>query len=179
MKMRQERRVRLALAVGLTAAALALGAWTNTVSTRSSRAQEDGGGGEIPTPFDVPNQRAELADGEHYLLMGRVVPGPRASTDLAQHQQQAWFQPDFDAHPWLATAKRLASPGYPIARGGWSDWSRYAQAPIRLSLRAKGRIVYDRAQGTSQYVIFLEPVGDTPVESVELPSAPVPQGGAN
>ena len=50
-------------------------------------------GGEIPWPFQTANQVAELADGERYVLMGRVI----------LHSAEARFDVDLAHHTWLAS----------------------------------------------------------------------------
>jgi hypothetical protein len=107
------------------------------------------GGGEQPTPFSVPNRYVELADGESYDLIGQVVAGPAISASIPYGQQQAWFVPDFAAQPWLANAKRVASPGYPMVDALWYAWAPYAGQLIHLQVLAQGVVLNE------QYIIFL------------------------
>jgi hypothetical protein len=113
------------------------------------------GGGEIPTPFSVTNRYVELADGESYDLVGQVVGGSAISNRIAYGQQQAWFLPDFTAQPWLANAKRVSNPGYPMQDALWSSWAAYSGQLVHMSVIAHGVVM------NGEYVIFLEPGSNT------------------
>jgi hypothetical protein len=112
--------------------------------------QVDAGGGEIPTPFTALNRFFELADGETYVLEGQVVAGAALSPSIPFGEQQAWFMPDFNAQPWLASQKRLANPGYPMDNAPWLSWAPYAGQMLRIGVVAHGVVQNE------QYVIFLE-----------------------
>lgn len=103
------------------------------------------GGGEIPSPFSL-NTKFELADGELYSLLGRV---------LLKEPGHAFFEVDTRFQPWLSHNK--ASGGnriYPIK--GFTDcWLRYKDTSVRLTFRAKGRIITNEFEMPT-YEIFLE-----------------------
>lgn len=96
-----------------------------------------GGGGEVPTPFEAFNQKAELADGEDYLLVGRVVIQPVAGS--GSDRLQAFLQVDLDVHPWLASARRKANPYYPL-EGSVGFWRQYRGIRIKLPCQAVEQI---------------------------------------
>ena len=80
----------------------------------------EGGGGDMPIPFGL-NGKVELADGEFYLLVGKITVLPK---QRSKKTPRVFFEVDFDQHPWLANAKRYANPGYPV-EGPVSFWKKY------------------------------------------------------
>ncbi|MDR3606493.1 MAG: hypothetical protein P4M08_03830 [Oligoflexia bacterium] len=136
--------------------AVSLFLWGQALHAQADCVSLYSGGGEIPTPFTLSNQHVELADGEQYELIGQVVSGARLSDSLPYDAAQAWFQPDFNAQPWLASQARLANPGYPMENAPWSSWTIYSQKAVRLTVVAHGVIQMDENQNP-QYVIFLRP----------------------
>ncbi|NDD91734.1 hypothetical protein EBZ37_06590 [bacterium] len=95
-------------------------------------------GGEIPWPFQLSNQTVELADGDKYVLMGRVViknGSPR-------------FVVDLERHPWLANSQRKVDSSYPLV-GSVEYWKRYEDK--LLQLRAQARWV-PNTSGQAPYV---------------------------
>lgn len=116
-----------------------------------------GGGGEVPTPFEAANRRAELADGEVYLLVGRVVIKPAPTLP---ERYKAYFEADLTVHPWLATPKRKVTP-YPLA-GSVADWKIFRGMKIKLPCVARGSVVNLGTQ--HDYVIELHRSTTDPVE---------------
>ncbi|HLE00604.1 MAG TPA: hypothetical protein VJB59_10110 [Bdellovibrionota bacterium] len=108
-----------------------------------------GGGGEVPVPFGL-NERAELADGESYLLVGKVIVYSRKA---GPNQVRVYFEVDLRQHPWLANAKRRLNPLYPL-EGSASDWKDYDGHTVKLACRAHSRIF--RVNDELQHVITLE-----------------------
>ena len=107
-------------------------------------------GGEIPWPFQTANQVVELADGERYVLMGRVL----------LIGSEPHFVVDLNQHPWLANSRRRADSSYPLA-GTASYWRRYNGR--RVQLRAVARWLYIESVGSTD--ILLESLSDPAVVS--------------
>jgi hypothetical protein len=95
---------------------------------------QGGGDGHSPDPLTVFNQHVELADGELYLLRGRVV---LASEKVARggRKLQPYLELDTDAHPWLAGARRKASPYYMI-EGTTAYWRAFSGSYGEIAARA-------------------------------------------
>lgn len=91
----------------------------------------DGGGGEIPTPFQELNQRAELADGEFYVLVGQVTQLTQTDGSVA-----AYLAIDFQSQPWLANGLRQKFPYYRL-EGDTEFWSQYNGKKVRISCLAR------------------------------------------
>lgn len=120
-----------------------------------------GGGGELPSPFDTANHRVELADGEAYLLVGRVVmmQNPGFSTD---NRMFPYFRVDLNEHPWLATEKRISQPYYPL-EGAVEDWKKYVGAgKVKLPCTAHGVVKFFGSEVV--YTMQLQASSDIPVE---------------
>lgn len=111
----------------------------------------DGGGGEVPIPFGL-NARAELADGESYVLVGKVEVNPKAAGGI--HDPRVRLEIDLREQLWLANAKRTQHPFYPI-EGGVANWKKYDGQRIKLACKAHGRIMKNE-DGNPEYVIYLE-----------------------
>jgi hypothetical protein len=103
-------------------------------------------GGEIPTPFSDMNRKVELADGEVYDLIGRVV-FPAA---------EPYLHVDLASHPWLENKRRASNPLYPLVTDDF-DWKTYEGAWLTVQVKAEGRIVND-AQGHPTYDLYLVPL---------------------
>ena len=89
-----------------------------------------GGPGEVPTPFEV-NQLVELADGEQYVLAGRLV---------TQRTGRVVFRVDLQQHPWLANSRRVKSPFYPIDNAGGILLDKYVDSGADIRMRVMARI---------------------------------------
>lgn len=109
------------------------------------------GGGDVPVPFGM-NSRVELADGELYMLLGRVRILPRTAGSRAP---RVYFEVDLHSHSWLDSKKRRMNPRYPID-GTPEQWQQYDGQRVKFSCRAIGRIL--QLDGAPQYVIFLQGV---------------------
>jgi len=114
--------------------------------------QPQGNGGGMPIPFGV-NDRVELADGEYYLLVGKVIVLPKQKL---KNSPRVLFEIDFGQHPWLANAKRYNDPVYPLL-GNLSVWKKYNGQTVKLACRARGGIVKSGGRHM-EYVISLEGV---------------------
>ncbi len=124
-----------------------------------------GGEGHVPIPFDAESVKFELADGELYALVGRVIVIPAVSSVSNDNKViRAYFEICFDKYPWLANSKRRKFPLYPILipKEGSDEWIHQfvklgnSNEAARLYFKAHGRIV--KSKGESQYVISLEPL---------------------
>ncbi len=105
------------------------------------------GGGDVGTPFSGANQKVELADGEHYNLIGTI----RIWRDTPH------FEVDLTQHPWLASARRSQMPFYPL-QGAATYWRRFENMRVKLVVEANGMIVMSGNRG--DYVIALYPLLD-------------------
>lgn len=103
-----------------------------------------GGDGHSPDPLNVFNQHVELADGELYLLRGRVE----------LRRKQPAFSVDIGEHPWLASLKRKGNPHY-LIEGTASYWRAYDGSYGELAARARVQFKAD-ADGTIRQVISLQ-----------------------
>lgn len=89
-------------------------------------------GGEIPIPFETANQKVELADGEYYILVGKV-----------SWDDQGYFEPDFTEHPWLASEYRMKAPKYPtfsaegMATATREEFESLSDQRVKVMVRAK------------------------------------------
>lgn len=109
----------------------------------SGNAFARGGGGGVPSPFgEKSNRKVELADGEMYVLDGKVV---------FDNNDVAWFWVDLAKHPWLANQKRQQNPYY-LLLGSKEDWRQYADKSIQLIC-----IAHESIEG-NQLVIALSQV---------------------
>lgn len=115
-----------------------------------------GGGGGQPDPLTIYNARAELADGELYLLRGEIVMIPLP--DGAARRSQPYLRVDFDAHPWLASRKRAERPFYPI-EGPVRKWRALEGTYVELTVLAKVEI-RKATSGELVSVITLKPVAE-------------------
>jgi hypothetical protein len=112
-------------------------------------------GGDVPWPFELSNQTAELADGERYLLFGRVeIQGG-----------QAYFVVDLARHPWLASAKRKRNPKYQLISGDLAYWQTYLGRSLRVAARARWQIIESLkgASKTHKIEVMLESFADPAV----------------
>lgn len=123
-----------------------------------------GGGGDIPFPFETANQKAELADGEVYLLSGRVVfaPGP------VSVEPMPYLEVDFQEHPWLESAKRKQVPFY-LLENSDLDWKKWENQRVMVPVRAKGQILTN-PHSDPVYTLTLKAMGE-PI----VPPPPVQQ----
>jgi hypothetical protein len=118
-----------------------------------------GGGGEIPFPFGVVNQRLELADGELYALIGTVV----------FEGGTPFLEVDLDKHPWLANDRRLNDSRYPLECVG-VNWRDFEGMKVRLFVEAHGKVLMEA--GAAKYEISLGLVTDWNVKSrMRLPNS--------
>ena len=128
-----------------------------------------GSGNEVPVPFTVENLKVELADGEPYALLGRVLIVNMQGDASTTGGSQAFFEVDLASHPWLASSYRKEHPQYAL-EGPVSRWNTFTQVPrVRLKATAFGKIVVGR-EGQSSYQIVLR--------ATEEPAEAVP-GGSN
>ena len=130
-----------------------------------------GTGSEIPTPFDL-NRRVELADGEEYLLVGKIVFKTIATVDGIR--VRPYFAVDLNQHPWLASAKRKEMPFYPLS-APYARWKTFDGVRVKMSSIARGRITADNPRGGVEYQIELSvsPRGTLePYNEAECPSQP-------
>lgn len=100
---------------------------------------QGGSGGEVPNPFSNVNQKVELADGESYLLVGRVIIDS-SDRDLV------YLAVDLKEHPWLANAKRKADPFYLIEASG-RTWRKYDGLRVKITAEAKMYVVGSEKRG--------------------------------
>jgi hypothetical protein len=99
-----------------------------------------------PFPFFVKQLHVELADGETYLLSGWIrIQGA-----------YTYLQPDFCAHPWLASQKRMDEPGYVIVKDNRQDWRIYRDRKVVLGFVARGQIVTKNGNNPAKYVLMLD-----------------------
>ena len=144
---------------GSAAGESSVGGW---VADDSGRPAPCGGSGDVPTPFLNTNQRVELSDGELYTLVGRI----HALRD------SALFEVDLAEHPWLASARRKASPLYGL-EGSPSFWRRFDGKKVRVLVEAKGIARLSPATGEPEYWLSLQPVADP----IVISSRPPVRGG--
>lgn len=119
-----------------------------------------GGGGEVPSPFSTLNQLVELASGEIYSLVGTVVSGP-GLTKVSQ--VIPYLQIDFKEQPWLGTATRRADPNYPLD-GGWELWGAYIGKRVKVTVVARGVILWRSSDNLARYVISLKSAESAPIQ---------------
>ena len=106
----------------------------------------------FPDPF-TSNDKAELADGEHYTLQGTL---------LRDSDGVHFIQVDFKEHPWLATAKRRNYPFYDLEENSRSSLNldTILGKVVRVQGKAHGKIVrYTYQDGTvsaPQYEISVQ-----------------------
>lgn len=123
----------------------------------------DGNGGHIPSPFDTSNRKVELASGEYYELVGRVVLPPPAYRDLGKFS--AFIEVDLKTHPWLANKARVDDPLYPL-EGPLSIWKPYLGFKVVVLVKASGRVV--GSEDGAEYVISLRQVRNRAREAVRI-----------
>lgn len=104
-----------------------------------------GGGHDVPTPFEFVNSKFELADGEIYQLAGRIV----SETEWTSYDRaaQAYLEVDLNYTPWLASAKRISFPYYPLNAG--YPWESLEGRKVVLLVRAHGKAVVNRDRTVS------------------------------
>jgi len=102
-------------------------------------------GGEIPFPFQAMNQKVELADGEKYTLIGRVV------FELGE----PYFNVDLELHPWLANQKRKDRPIYPLI-ASTVNWDSFEGQLVQIFVEAKGSVLLGLEK--EHYEIFLKSI---------------------
>jgi hypothetical protein len=107
-----------------------------------------GKGGDVPTPFSCANKRVELADGEKYILVGKI----------RTYGNTSYLEVDLDEHAWLATSRRQKSPYYPLAMP-ISFWKPWEGLRVKLLVEASGRVVFE-PQGKTSYIIVLLPASE-------------------
>ncbi|OFZ81628.1 MAG: hypothetical protein A2583_10015 [Bdellovibrionales bacterium RIFOXYD1_FULL_53_11] len=108
-----------------------------------------GGGGDVPTPLGMINQRVELADGERYSLIGWIrVDG-----------NQLFFEADLDQQPWLARKKSPEGTYYPLFTKDRIKLKNYADLRVRLIAEANGFVKkISRKEMQFTYQIWLYPL---------------------
>ncbi len=97
---------------------------------------ENGMGGEIPTPFDNVNLKVELADGESYSLLGRILILRFPSEG---GEERPYFEVDLEDHPWLATSARKAMPLYPLL-GSVDSYRQFDKKRVRFNGTAQSKV---------------------------------------
>lgn len=107
-----------------------------------------GNGNDMPAPFLAINQKVELADGERYVLAGRIL----------EKDGFFYFRPDFGRHSWLSNGRRMQWPYYPFELSV-SVPSSFVGKLVRFSGRAVGRVIFADGQ-YPMYMIFLMPEGE-------------------
>ena len=121
------------------------------VAVHAAELRPLGGTGTVPTPFDLMNRRAELADGEYYLLSGSVTFA--ASWGVNGLESRPYFEVDLKEQSWLASEKRKKNPYYPL-EGPLDYWKGFAGKRLRLPCQAIAKIEKN-SQGEEVYVIYL------------------------
>jgi hypothetical protein len=115
-------------------------------SEGGERPTPSGGGGNVPDPLAVYNEHVELADGEYYLLVGRIRIAP--ALQGSSRKLQAYLAVDLKAHPWLANKKRRDFALYPI-EGSVAAWKSYEGMRVKLAARARSQaLVLGHGQDT-------------------------------
>jgi hypothetical protein len=109
-------------------------------------------GGEIPWPFQVANQVAELAHGERYVLLGRVEFRAGMPT----------FVVDLREHAWLSNGRRRQDPAYPLL-GSIAYWKKYDERIVQL--RAEARWAGTGREGADAVEVYLQSQSDPAVLS--------------
>jgi hypothetical protein len=121
-------------------------------------------GGELPIPFDLANKKVELANGEPYILAGRVVL-MQVRMRNGELRSQPMFRVDLTEHPWLANNKRLNNPNY-VLQGSLEEWKDLISVgKIQLPCIAHGVITYRGS--VAEYDIQLERSREIPVEPMD------------
>ncbi len=128
-----------------------------------------GEGHEVPSPFSNTNQVVELADGEAYTLIGKVVFMGKI----------AYLNVNLDLHPWLATTRRKAFPFYRLIGNPsiFKDLEQkevkvLAQAQIELSPASTGGQKFSSAAAADAdaavgYVFALSPSPTIPIQVLD------------
>jgi hypothetical protein len=113
--------------------------------------QSNGGGHDVPTPFEDANRHFELANGEIYSLVGKIIFLP----DLTgvSEKDRPYFQVDLKTQPCLAHPERQASPFY-LLEGPDTKWRNVNLTTLRLFAKAHGRVIPTPSGAT--YQISLE-----------------------
>jgi len=146
----------IGLAIGLiTFSSGYAGHQATDVATLEDPANPPGtaGGGDIPTPFGNANQKVELADGEIYILNGKV----EFIVD------EPYFKVDLKKHTWLANANRVADPYY-LLLGPTGQWTALKDKQVQITVKAHGVIEeFTGMTSPPRYTVQLEsqaePVG--------------------
>ena len=102
-------------------------------------------GGEIPVPY-TRTQKFDLADGESYYLVGRLL----------SREGHPYLQLDLDTHPHLATRKTSVDPFFPLTTTSGSrlkGWEKLEGKTIRVKVRADGYIV-KKTRGNRDYSYY-------------------------
>ena len=105
--------------------------------------------GDVPVPFSS-NQRVELANGEYYTLVGKII----------FFQAQPFLSVDLDVHPWLASATNTTSIGekvYPL-QGSPGYWKTYENLRVKISVQASADMV-GACTNSPLYIISLDLLG--------------------
>ncbi len=137
----------LSLSMGITGAAGETGHGT----------MNGGEGHDVPTPFEMVNQRFELAEGEIYALVGTVT--------LAYNYTDSGFKADpylvldLKKMGWLASAKRIEAPYY-LLEGSSAQWGHYQGRRIKILAKARGNIISEKYK--PEYILSLEPIAIEP-----------------
>ena len=110
-----------------------------------------------PAPFGSPNQHAELAEGEQYLLLGRVL----------RQGREYVLAIDLCAQPWLASDYRRQNPFYHLGRASGFSWSDFVGTRVKLAARAKPEIVRD-LNSEAHVKIRLEPLATPEAQNAQF-----------
>jgi hypothetical protein len=140
--------------LGLTVSQL----WANSLVEQKSRSEFGLYGGDrghdVPTPFSMVNQRFELADGEVYHLIGRVVFLPSPAWE--HNDLVPYFQVDLNETPEIGNLLRSKVPYYRL-EGSAVQWKKFeCDESLGFYFKAHGRVI--RGKSSLEYSITLEPL---------------------
>jgi hypothetical protein len=110
-------------------------------------------GNEVPTPFKDANLKVELADGEYYVLEGRV----------RSQSGTTFLEVDLERHHWLSNKHRSESPFYPLF-GDAKTFAKYEGRLVRMMVIARARM--RQQDNRFYYSIWLDPQAE-PKEIVQ------------
>ena len=104
--------------------------------------------GDVPVPFSS-NQKVELANGEYYTLVGKVI----------YFQSKPFLTVDLDVHPWLSSSnsKYLGEKVYPL-QGSPAYWKTYENKRVKVNIQASADLV-DACTNAPLYIISLDLIG--------------------
>lgn len=103
---------------------------------------------DLPWPFTT-NQKVELADGEYYVLIGKLRKGYR----------DYYFEVDLELHPWLGHSKRKQNPYYLVrVESDFQLWEKAINKKLKVLIEAVGVIQEGNEFQGPSYEIILKPV---------------------